>query len=61
MQGGPQHKKYRIYLDPVGVAHVPESYEEEYAMLCAHRQYNSGCVISHFELPILRVPLIMWA
>jgi len=28
MQGGPLHKKYKIYLDPVGVAHVPESYEE---------------------------------
>jgi hypothetical protein len=28
MQGGPLHKKYKIYLDPVGVAHVPESYED---------------------------------
>jgi hypothetical protein len=28
MQGGPLHKKYQIYHDPVGVAHVPESYEE---------------------------------
>jgi hypothetical protein len=28
MQGGPLHKKYEIYFDPVGVAHVPESYEE---------------------------------
>ncbi len=28
MQGGPLHRKYRIYLDPVGVAQVPESYEE---------------------------------
>jgi hypothetical protein len=28
MQGGPLHKKYKIYLDPVGVAHLPESYEE---------------------------------
>lgn len=28
MKGGPLHKKYKIYLDPVGVAHVPENYEE---------------------------------
>jgi len=28
MQGGPLHKKYKIYLDHVGVAHVPEDYEE---------------------------------
>jgi hypothetical protein len=26
--GGPLHKKYKIYLDRVGVAHVPEDYEE---------------------------------
>ena len=28
MQGGPLHKKYKIYLDHVGVDHVPENYEE---------------------------------
>lgn len=28
MKGGPLHKKYKIYLDPVGVAHVPENYED---------------------------------
>jgi hypothetical protein len=28
MEGGPLHKKYKIYLDPVGVAHVPEDYED---------------------------------
>lgn len=28
MQGGPLHRKYKIYLDRVGVAHVPESYED---------------------------------
>lgn len=28
MLGGPLHKKYKIYLDHVGVAHVPEDYEE---------------------------------
>jgi len=28
MQGGLLHKKYKIYLDHVGLAHVPEDYEE---------------------------------
>ena len=28
MQGGPLHKKHKLYLDLVGVAHVPENYED---------------------------------
>jgi Nucleotidyltransferase of unknown function (DUF6036) len=28
MQGSALHKKYKIYLDRVGVAHVPENYED---------------------------------
>jgi hypothetical protein len=28
MQGSPLHKKYKVYLDPVGVAKVSENYEE---------------------------------
>jgi hypothetical protein len=28
MQGGALHRKYRLYLDHVGVAHVPEDYED---------------------------------
>lgn len=28
MQGGALHKRYKIYLDFVGVAHVPENYED---------------------------------
>jgi hypothetical protein len=31
MQGGALHRKYKIYLDRVGVAHVPESYEDRLA------------------------------
>jgi Nucleotidyltransferase of unknown function (DUF6036) len=27
-KAAPLHNKYKIYLDPVGVAHVPESYED---------------------------------
>jgi Nucleotidyltransferase of unknown function (DUF6036) len=28
MRGGLLHKKYKIYLDHVGIAHVPEDYED---------------------------------
>jgi hypothetical protein len=28
MQGGSLHRKYKIYLDHVGVAHIPENYEQ---------------------------------
>lgn len=28
MQGAPLHKKYKVYLDRVGVAKVPENYED---------------------------------
>jgi len=28
MQGGPLHKKYKVYLDRVGMAKVPENYED---------------------------------
>jgi hypothetical protein len=46
MQGRPLHKKYKIYLDPVGLAHVPGNYEDrvteifpkslQHLRLCAH-------------------------
>lgn len=28
MQGGPLHRKHRVYLDRVGVASIPENYED---------------------------------
>src|SRR5205814_6694797 len=28
MQGGALHRKYKLYLDQVGAAHVPEDYED---------------------------------
>ena len=31
MEGGPLHRKYNIYLDHVGVAHVPEDYKDRLA------------------------------
>ncbi len=62
MQGGPLHKKYKIYLDHVGVAHVPENYEErlteiypntfEHLHLCALDPYDLG--LSKLERNIQR-------
>jgi hypothetical protein len=34
-EGGALHKKYRIYLDPVTVAHVPENYEDRLSEMFA--------------------------
>jgi hypothetical protein len=46
MQGGPLHKKYKIYLDRVGVAKVPEDYEsrltEIFPKTLAARNSGSG-------------------
>lgn len=49
-QGGPLHTKYEIYLEQVGVAHVPENYEArlreifpdtfEHLRLCALDPYD---------------------
>jgi hypothetical protein len=36
MQGGPLHKKYKIYLDHVGVARVPENYEDRLTEIFPH-------------------------
>jgi hypothetical protein len=34
-EGGALHKKYRIYLDPVTVAHVPEDYKDRLSEMFA--------------------------
>jgi len=36
MRGGPLHKKHKIYLDHVGVAHVPENYEDRLTEIFPH-------------------------
>ena len=43
MQGGALHKKYKIYLDHVGVAHVPESYEDRIARYSPKCSSISAC------------------
>lgn len=42
MQGGPLHKKYKIYLDRVGVAKVPEDYESRLAEISRRRSSTFG-------------------
>ncbi len=50
MQGGPLHKKYKIYLDHVGVAHVPENYEDR---LCpAEPRFGRSHVRQHLLLDL---------
>lgn len=34
--GGPLHNKYKLYLDHVGVAHVPENYEDRLIEVFPH-------------------------
>ena len=47
MQGGPLHKKYKIYLDPVGVAHVPENYEDRLAEI-----FPKSIFVSALSIPM---------
>jgi len=35
MQGGALHRKYKLYLDQVGAAHVPDVYEDRLKELFA--------------------------
>jgi len=43
MQGGALHKKYKIYLDHVGVAHVPENYEDRLTEIFPKCSSISAC------------------
>lgn len=56
MQGSPLHKKYKIYLDPVGVAHVPENYEsrltEIFPKTFAHLRL---CAIDPYDLALSKL------
>ena len=56
-QGGALHTKYNIYLDQVGVAHVPENYEDRLlgvvsrkfpeTQLAEHKTLGPECSIYH--------------
>jgi len=56
MQGGPLHKKYKIYLDPVGVAHVPENYEERLTEIFPKSfQHLRLCALDPYDLALSKL------
>ena len=56
MQGGPLHKKYKIYLDPVAVAHVPESYEERLTEIFPKSfQHLRLCALDPYDLALSKL------
>jgi hypothetical protein len=56
MQGGPLHKKYKIYLDPVGVAHVPENYEDRLTEIFLKSfQHLRLCALDPYDLALSKL------
>jgi hypothetical protein len=56
MQGGPLHKKYKIYLDPVGVAHVPENYEDRLTEIFPKTfQHLRLCALDPYDLALSKL------
>jgi hypothetical protein len=56
MQGGPLHKKYKIYLDPVGVAHVPENYEDRLTEIFPQSFQNLRlCALDPYDLSLSKL------
>jgi len=56
MQGGPLHKKYKIYLDLVGVAHVPENYEDRLSEIFPNSfQHLRLCALDPYDLALSKL------
>jgi hypothetical protein len=56
IQGGPLHKKYKIYLDPVGVAHVPENYEDRLTEIFAGTfKHLRLCALDPYDLALSKL------
>jgi len=56
MQGGPLHKKYKIYLDPVGVAHVPDNYEDRLTEIFPKCfQHLHLCALDPYDLALSKL------
>jgi hypothetical protein len=56
MQGGPLHRKYKIYLDPVGVAHVPENYEDRLTEIFPKSfQHLRLCALDPYDLALSKL------
>jgi len=55
-QGGPLHKKYKIYLDPVGVAHVPENYEDRLTKIFPRSfRHLRLCALDPYDLALSKL------
>jgi len=53
MRGGLLHKKYKIYLDHVGVAHVPEDYEDRLTEISSGNLQTSSALSPRSLRPCL--------
>jgi len=55
-QGGNLHKKYKVYLDHVGVAKVPENYEERLAeMFAGEFKRLRICALDPYDLALSKL------
>src|ERR1700693_869162 len=55
-QGGTLHKKYKVYLDYVGVAKVPEDYEERLTVMFAGEfKHLRICALDPYDLPLSKL------
>lgn len=55
-QGGHLHKKYKVYLDYVGVAKVPENYEERLTeMFAGEFQHLRICALDPYDLALSKL------
>src|SRR6266478_7375450 len=53
-QGGSLHKKYKVYLDHVGVAKVPENYEERLTEIFVGKfRHLRICALDPYDLATL--------
>jgi Nucleotidyltransferase of unknown function (DUF6036) len=56
MQGGSLHQKYKLYLDPVGVAHVPENYEDRLAEIFPKAfKHLRLCALDPYDLALSKL------
>jgi hypothetical protein len=55
-QGGSLHKKYKVYLDHVGVAKVPENYEERLTEMFAGKfKHLRICALDPYDLALSKL------
>ena len=55
-QGGTLHKKYKVYLDYVGVAKVPEDYEERLTVMFAGEfKHLRICALDPYDLTLSKL------